>query len=89
MPQADGNRLGRKGIVCAAVVSGGLAPMSGIGPWVHQFPCTEHRWCEAIPLGQVRKVISGPFYRQPLRRLSEEQYKALESRMIATRDPRT
>src|SRR5437588_11985436 len=50
VPQADRDRLGRKGLVCAAVVSGPLMPMSGIEPWVHQIPCARHVSGKVVPL---------------------------------------
>jgi hypothetical protein len=80
-PQADRDRTGRKAVVCAAVVSGPLKPMSGIEPWNLQIPCSNHRSGRDVPLDRARKLIPGPFFRQTLRRLKEEQYKAVAEEM--------
>lgn len=81
VPQADRDRIGRKGIICAAMVSGALSPMTGIGAWVFQVPCTEHRSGRLVPLEKIRSVIRGPFYRQTLWRLSEDEYQKLVKEM--------
>jgi hypothetical protein len=80
-PQADRDRVGRKAVVCAAVVSDGLKPMSGIGPWVHQVPCVDHRWGTPVPLKQARKAVSALFFKQTLTRIGEAQYNAIASKM--------
>jgi hypothetical protein len=55
--------------------------MSGIEPWNLQIPCGDHRCGEAVSLEVARKYIEGPFLRQTLRRLTEEQYKAVAEKM--------
>lgn len=80
-PQADRDRIGRKAVVCAAVVSGELTPMSGIGPWTLQIPCCDHRWKATVPLKVARTHLRSPFYRQTLRRLTEKRYKAVAEEM--------
>ena len=81
VPQADRDRLGRKAIVCAAVVSGTVMPMRGIGPWVYQIPCDRHQSGRPVPLDAVRKIIAGPFFRQTLRQITREQYQQLAKQM--------
>jgi hypothetical protein len=80
-PHADRDKFGRKAVVGAAAVSGALKPMSGIAPWNLQIPCSKHRSGKDVPLDIARKLIPGPFYRQTLRRLTEQQYKAVAKEM--------
>jgi hypothetical protein len=60
--------------------------MSGIAPWNFQIPCEDHQVGVPVPIANIREVVRGPFYRQTLWRISDEQYQKLATRIGVSRE---